>query len=82
VAAGSPSKATTTAGVTDGERGSGTRYHRRVAPSNRAGIATAVRGLSAVVDAVGVGVGVVAEGVQEPATSARVNTCARYLKVR
>jgi hypothetical protein len=69
----------------DGEPGSGTRYQRRVAASNRAGIATAGRrlavGVAVAVVAVAVGVGVVADGVHEPATSARVNRGARYLKV-
>src|SRR6267378_4765546 len=83
-AAGSASNATRIAGVTDGARGSGTRYQRRVAASNRPGTAVAGRDVGAGVDAgaVGVGVGVVAVGVQEAATRAKVNTRARYLKVR
>ena len=85
VAAGSASNATRIVAA-EGERGSGTRYQRRVAASNRAGIATAGRcvvvAVAVTVDVAGAGVGLVAEGVQEPATRARVNRGARYLKVR
>src|SRR5207248_3351716 len=84
VAAGSVSK-TTRVVAAEGERGSGTRYQRRAAASKRAGIATAGRPVSAggpVWVWVGTGVGVVTEGVHELTARARVNTCARYLKVR
>jgi hypothetical protein len=70
----------------DGERGSGTRYQRRVAASNRAGMATVGRGVivaaEAVADRAGVGDGAVTAGVHEVTASATVNTCARYLKDR
>jgi hypothetical protein len=81
VAAGSWMKVTTT-GALEGESGSGTVYQRRWS-SIRAATGNAGREEGNTFDAVEVadGVGAVA-GVQEPTTSAKVNTCARYLKVR
>jgi hypothetical protein len=79
VAAGSASNATRIVAA-EGDRGSGMRYQRRVAASNRAGMAMAGRAVADVA-LVGVGVGAAVEGVQEAATRARVNTRARYLKV-
>jgi len=72
----------TTTGALEGERGSGTVYQRRWS-SIRAATGNAGREEANTLDAVGVadGVGAVA-GVQEATTSAKVNTCARYLKVR
>jgi hypothetical protein len=72
----------TTTGTLEDESGSGMAYQRRVSmlaatrdASNDDGDGVAPAGVAD-------GVGVVVAGVQEPATSARVNTCARYLKVR
>jgi hypothetical protein len=82
VAPGSASNATSTV-VGDGERGSGTRFHRRVAASKRAATGTAGRGVAdalVVVGGAGIGVGAVAEGVHEATTSPKVNTRARYLR--
>jgi hypothetical protein len=75
-------KVTTTVAL-EGESGSGTMYQRRWS-SIRAATGNAGREEGDTLDAVGVadGVGAVAVGVQETTTSAKVNTCARYLKVR
>jgi len=64
-----------------GESASGMAYQRRVSKFAATNDASSDDG-DGVPAGVADGVGVVAAGVHEATASARVNTCARYLKVR